>query len=84
MEAVASTITHDLAIMGDYAIPTDRFGRIKVPVAIQDGAASPSWLRQAARVVAEAIPDARYMTLNAPTAAFDAATTAAALNALLA
>jgi hypothetical protein len=84
MEAVAATITHDLAIMGDCEIPTDRFGRIKVPVAIQDGAASPSWLRQAARAVAAAIPEAQYMTLNAPSPGFDAATTAPVLIELLA
>jgi pimeloyl-ACP methyl ester carboxylesterase len=84
MEAVASTITHDLTIMGDCTVPTDRFARITIPVAILDNAASPSWLRGAARSVAASIPDASYMTLNAPMAAFDAATVAPVLIELLA
>ncbi len=56
MEAVASTITHDLTILGDCTIPTDRFERITIPVAILDNAASPQWLRGAARSVAAVDP----------------------------
>ncbi len=84
MEAVASTITHDLTIMGDCSIPADRFERITIPVAILDNAASPQWLKGAARSVAAAIPEARYLTLDAPIAAFDAATVAPVLIELLA
>ena len=84
MEALASTITHDLTIMGDCIIPTDRFQRITIPVAILDNAASPGWLRGAAREVAASIPEAHYRTLDAPFAAFDAATVAPVLIELLA
>ena len=83
MQTLAPTITHDLAIMGDSTIPADRLARIKSPTFVLDGAISPSWLRQAARTTAEAIPGARYVTLDGPGQRFDAATAAPVLTGLL-
>ncbi len=68
MEGLAPTITHDLAIMGDYAIPEERFAAIKARTSIVDGIASAPWLREAAQATAAFIPGARYLTLEGPSA----------------
>ena len=78
VEAVAHTIPHDLAIMGDSSIPS-RIGSIKVPTLVLGGGTSPQWLRLASRAVAAAVPGARSATLDGPGVGFDAATAAPVL-----
>lgn len=82
MEGLASTITHDLAIIGDGSTP-DRLGTIRVPTLILDGVASPVWLRHAARAAAALVPGAQYVTLDSPTFSFDAAAAVPVLAAFL-
>ena len=83
MEALAPTITHDIAIIGDGSIPGG-LSSISVPTLVLDGAASAVWLRHAARATAAAIPGAEYVTLDGPGFGFPAATAAPVLAAFLA
>lgn len=82
MEALAPTITHDLAIIGDGSLP-DGLGSITVPTLVLDGAASATWLRHAARAVAAQIPGAEYVTLAGPGFGFPATSAAPVLVAFL-
>lgn len=71
MEAVAPTLAYDNAGMGDGLVPRERLASITVPVLAVAGAASPSWMREAARTVAEAVPGGTYRTLDGQTHAVD-------------
>ena len=46
------------------ASPNGRLAGITVPVLAIGGGASPPWLPAAARGVADAVPDGRYVTLD--------------------
>jgi pimeloyl-ACP methyl ester carboxylesterase len=67
MEAIAPTLAYDDAVMGDGLVPRERLASIGVPVLAVAGEASPPWLREAVRAVAEAVPDGRYRTLEGQT-----------------
>ncbi|MFE2989859.1 alpha/beta fold hydrolase [Streptomyces sp. NPDC059262] len=71
MEAVAPTLVYDDAAMGDGLVPRERLASITVPVLAVAGGASPAWMREAARAVAEAVPDGTYRTLEGQTHAVD-------------
>ncbi|GAA1251705.1 MULTISPECIES: alpha/beta fold hydrolase [Streptomyces] len=71
MEAVAPTLAYDDAAMGDGLVPRERLASITVPVLAVAGGASPAWMREAARTVAEAVPDGTYRTLDGQTHAVD-------------
>ncbi|MER7202918.1 hydrolase [Streptomyces sp. CB01635] len=71
MEAVAPTLAYDNAAMGDGLVPRERLASITVPVLAVAGGASPSWMREAARTVAGAVPDGTYRTLDGQTHAVD-------------
>ncbi|MEO6199838.1 MAG: alpha/beta hydrolase [Cryobacterium sp.] len=79
MLAVARTLPYDLAIVGDGTVPTDRFRRITVPTLILHGGDSPSWAGIAASAVAQAIPDARHVTIEGQDHNVDAAVLAQVL-----
>ncbi|MFJ6986396.1 MULTISPECIES: alpha/beta fold hydrolase [unclassified Streptomyces] len=64
MEAVAPTLAYDDAVMGDGLVPRGRLASVAVPVLALAGGASPGWLREAVRAVAEAVPDGTYRTLE--------------------
>ncbi|MFJ3308133.1 alpha/beta fold hydrolase [Streptomyces sp. NPDC086549] len=64
MEAIAPTLAYDDSVMGDGLVPRDRLTAITVPVLAVAGRASPAWLREAARAVAEAAPEGTYRTLE--------------------
>jgi pimeloyl-ACP methyl ester carboxylesterase len=68
LEANAHTISYDGRVMGDLMsgrpFPPDRWSGVRVPTLVLDGGASPEWQRNAARALAEALPDARYRTLE--------------------
>ncbi len=66
-EAVAPTLAYDDAIMGDCTLPTDLLASVTVPALVLDGGASPAWMRDAARALAGALPDARRRTLERQT-----------------
>jgi pimeloyl-ACP methyl ester carboxylesterase len=62
---LAHTLPYDVAICGPgMVLPAGRLVTIKVPVLAIGGGASPPWLPAAARAVADAIPGARYVTLE--------------------
>jgi pimeloyl-ACP methyl ester carboxylesterase len=62
---LAHTLPYDVALCGPgMVLPASRLAAIKVPVLAIAGGASPAWLPAATGAVAEAIPGARYMTLD--------------------
>lgn len=67
MEAVAPSLAYDNAVMGDGLVPRDRLASITVPVLAVAGGASPGWLREATRAVAEAAPKGTYRSLEGQT-----------------
>lgn len=67
MENVAPTLPYDDEILGDGAVPRDAAGKITVPALLIDGGASPENLRAGTKAAADAIPGARYATLDGQT-----------------
>lgn len=62
---LAHTLPYDVALCGPgMVLPAGRLAAIKVPVLAIAGGASPAWLPAAARAAADAIPGARYITLD--------------------
>jgi pimeloyl-ACP methyl ester carboxylesterase len=62
---LAHTLPYDLAICSPgNVLPADRLAAIKVPTLAIGGSLSPEWLPAAALAVADAIPGARYVTLE--------------------
>jgi len=68
MEALAHTLAYDGRVMGDAMAgsraPLQRWATLAPPTLVLDGGASPSWMRNAARTLAETLPDAAYQTLE--------------------
>ena len=58
-EAIAHTLAYDARIMGDYSVPTDTAGAVKVPTLVLAGGADMPFMRESAPVLADAIPTAR-------------------------
>ncbi|MEU2714977.1 alpha/beta hydrolase [Streptomyces sp. NPDC007205] len=67
MEAVAPSLAYDDAVMGDGLLPRDRIAAISVPVLVVAGGASPEWMREANRTVAETLPQGTYRVLEGQT-----------------
>ncbi|MEU6668789.1 alpha/beta hydrolase [Streptomyces sp. NPDC046727] len=67
MEAVAPSLAHDDAVMGDGLLPRDRVAAISVPVLAVAGGASPEWMHRANQAVAEAAPQGTYRVLPGQT-----------------
>jgi pimeloyl-ACP methyl ester carboxylesterase len=67
MEAIAPSLAHDDAVMGDGRVPRDLLASVTVPVLSVAGGASPPWLLEAARAVAEAAPGGTYRVLEGQT-----------------
>ncbi|MFH9981433.1 alpha/beta fold hydrolase [Streptomyces sp. NPDC017179] len=84
MEAIAPTLAHDDAVMGDGLVPRGLLASVTVPVLSVAGGASPSWLREAARTVAEAAPRGTYRTLEGQTHAVEPEALAPVLTELFA
>ncbi|MEU3393889.1 alpha/beta fold hydrolase [Streptomyces albidoflavus] len=64
LEAVAPTLAYDDALLGDGAPPLDRLALVSVPALVMAGSASPPAMTEAARAVAEALPDGTYRELD--------------------
>lgn len=64
MEAIAPTLAYDNAAMGDGLVPRARLAAVTVPLLAIAGGASPEWMREAARTVADAAPDGTYRMLD--------------------
>ena len=75
MRAIAPTILHDAAFMSEFMkgkpLPAGYWSKVKVPVLVGDGGASPAWLRNAAQALAEALPNASRETFEGQTHSFD-------------
>ncbi|MEU3279718.1 alpha/beta fold hydrolase [Streptomyces antibioticus] len=67
MEAIAPTLAHDDAVLAGGRVPRDRLAGIGVQVLAVAGGDSPPWLREAARAVAEAVPEGAYRALEGET-----------------
>jgi pimeloyl-ACP methyl ester carboxylesterase len=63
LENIAPTIAYDNAAMGDGTVPKGKAGRIGIPTLVIAGSLSPEELRNAAQIVAKAIPRAQYRDL---------------------
>jgi pimeloyl-ACP methyl ester carboxylesterase len=63
-EGLAHTLAYDDAAMAGGTIPVDRYRQVAVPTLVLAGSKSPEPMRQAARQVADAIPDARHDILD--------------------
>ena len=49
---------------GDGTVPHERAARVTVPTLVAHGGESPDFFRQAAKAAADALPGARYRTLD--------------------
>lgn len=67
MEAVAPSLAHDDAVMGGGLVPRARLASVAVPVLAVAGGASPSWMREGTRAVAESVPEGTYRSLDGQT-----------------
>lgn len=63
MEALAPSLAYDDAVLGDGTVPRARLATIDVPVLAIAGTASPAWMGEAARAVADAVPRGTYRSL---------------------
>lgn len=66
-EAVAPTLAYDAAAMDNSSVPTEQAAAMTVPLLALAGGASPAWMQQAARAVADAAPHGRYGILEGQT-----------------
>lgn len=66
-EAVAHTIAYDFAGLGDGAVPRERAANVAVAALDADGGGSPDFLRRPTKALADAIPGAKYQTLEGQT-----------------
>jgi pimeloyl-ACP methyl ester carboxylesterase len=67
MEAVAPTLAYDNAVMAGGLVPRDRLAAVTAPVLAVAGGASPEWMREGTRAVAEAAPKGSYRVLEGQT-----------------
>jgi len=63
MEAIAHTLVYDATIVGDLTLPTDLIASITTPTLVIDGDQSPPVIREAARAVADTLPNGRRQSL---------------------
>jgi pimeloyl-ACP methyl ester carboxylesterase len=65
LTGLAHTLPYDYALLRpDLGVPTERLSGVRVPTLVVVGGNSFDWLQTAAQLVAEAIPAARYVTLE--------------------
>jgi pimeloyl-ACP methyl ester carboxylesterase len=67
LKAVAHTLPHDAAIMGDFSLPTKLVASVTVPTLVMGGGKSPANLRHAVEAVADALPGAKRRILEGQT-----------------
>jgi pimeloyl-ACP methyl ester carboxylesterase len=78
-EALAHTLAYDARILGDYSLPTDRAESVDVPTLVLAGGADMSWMRDAARALAIALPQGQQRMLEGQGHNVDAAALASVL-----
>lgn len=67
LEAIAHTLVYDSTIIGDLTFPTDLVASIATPTLVINGENSMPMLRNAARVLADTLPNGRPCTLAGQT-----------------
>jgi pimeloyl-ACP methyl ester carboxylesterase len=82
LEAIAHTLSYDLRITARGAARLERLSSMRVATLVLDGGASPPWMHDAARTLAEALPGSKHQTLEGQTHAVDIQVLANALEAL--
>lgn len=82
LEAIAHTLVYDATIIGDLTLPAD-YASITTPTLVIDGDQSPPVIRQAARAIADTLPNGRSQTLPDQGHDIDPAATATALAGFL-
>ncbi len=63
-EAIAHTLAYDATIMRDYSLPVDRAAAVTAPTLVLAGGASPPFMRETARALAEALPQGQDRILE--------------------
>jgi pimeloyl-ACP methyl ester carboxylesterase len=63
MTAYASTLSHEVRLSNNGAVPADRVAKITVPVLALAGGASPAWARQVPEAIAHAVPNGQSRVL---------------------
>jgi alpha-beta hydrolase superfamily lysophospholipase len=64
MEALASTLAYDAAVMGDSLVPAGVVASVEAPTLVLDGGETGAWAANAARALTAALPDAARRTLD--------------------
>lgn len=64
LEATAHTLVYEATIVGDLTLPSAHLKSIKAPSLVVYGGASPSFMGNAANVLAKALPDGRVRALE--------------------
>lgn len=59
----AHTLPYDAAVMGDFTVPLGAAASVRVPTLVMAGEKSPQVLRNAARALADAVPNAEHRLL---------------------
>jgi pimeloyl-ACP methyl ester carboxylesterase len=71
LEALAHTLAYDVAVLGDNMagepLPTQQWAAATAPTLVMDGGASPAWIRNSARALADVLPNAQHRTLEGQT-----------------
>jgi pimeloyl-ACP methyl ester carboxylesterase len=71
LKAVAHTLPYDGALVADNQrgapLPAGRWSSVTIPSLVMDGGKSPTWMRNANRALASALPNAEYRTLEGQT-----------------
>jgi len=66
-EALAPTLAHDAAVMGDGSLPLERLAAVTAPTLVLAGGGGPAWFRASAEAAAAAIPGATVRVLEGQT-----------------
>lgn len=71
LKGVAHTLPYDVAFVAPYEhgrpYPAGGWASVKVPTLVMDGGKSQAWIRNAARSLADQLPDAEHRTLDGQT-----------------
>src|SRR5262249_36253597 len=63
-EALAHTLAYDATVMGDYSLPTERVGAVRVPTLVLVGGASMPWMAETAKALVDLLPNGQQRTLE--------------------
>jgi pimeloyl-ACP methyl ester carboxylesterase len=83
LEAIAHTLAYDATIIGERTLPPELIASIETPTLVIEGEKSPPVMRNAARAVADALPNGRLCTLAGQTHDISPDATAAVLEDFL-